>query len=284
MSTPAPSTPSSSAPATAATWAISLRSPAALPQLGLLHPVVVTSGRATRRWRAPPGGMPMLGWADDPGYGRRSRCGRARRACRERRPQGLPAERDRGHPAGAGAARGEGGERQRHGDGNDPVESFHQVREAARPATRSAPSPESPGATSRRSPTSSRPPRPSPRSSASSLADMDRTGRVNGLLQAALQVMPAGRADPSRAAAAARRALTASSSPIRPGPTSCASEDPSHRGTIRIRTMSIAEICALPVRALAHDDFDPLALDDESSHAARRSMLSTPGGLNRRRS
>ena len=132
-----------------------------IEELGLMHPIVIRpDGRliaGERRLEA----YKLLGRDRDPGDGRRPRGDRARRAGRERRPQGLFAERDRGDSPDAGAAR--------EGGGNLPktFRKVGRVRQAI-PATRSAPSPASPAAPSRRLPPSSRRPRLNPSDSPSS--------------------------------------------------------------------------------------------------------------------
>ena len=133
---------------------------------GLLHPIVVTcDGRliAGERRLAPRiGSRPQT----DSGQGRRSRRDRARRAGREHRSEGLCADRDRGDPPDARADRKGGGE-EAAGRQRDLVETFHEVPRGKRPATRSAPSPASAAARSRRSRRWSLRPKPSRRSSAS---------------------------------------------------------------------------------------------------------------------
>ena len=54
-----------------------------------------------------------------------------------------------------------------------------------------------------------------------------------------------------------------------PWPYEVDDDDPSHRGAWPFPTMSLADVCAMPVSSIMHDDFDPLVLDDQFSYASR---------------
>jgi ParB-like chromosome segregation protein Spo0J len=83
--------------------------------------------------------------------------------------------------------------------------------------------------------------------------DMDRTGRVNGphkRLQVAIKAAAIKREPPPLPGNGPYRVIVADP----PWPYEKQQEDPSHRGVYPYPSMSIAQICALDVRSLAHDD------------------------------
>jgi N6-adenosine-specific RNA methylase IME4 len=85
------------------------------------------------------------------------------------------------------------------------------------------------------------------------VGDMDRTGKVNGPYKRlkVLRQSAAIRAEPpSLPMRGPYRVIVADP----PWPYDVRQEDPTHRATHPYPQMSIANICALPVRALAHDD------------------------------
>jgi ParB/RepB/Spo0J family partition protein len=85
------------------------------------------------------------------------------------------------------------------------------------------------------------------------LADMDRTGRVNGLfnrLKVARQAAEIRREPPSLPGRGPYRVIVADP----PWPAQVRSEDPSHRINSPYPAMSIEDICALPVASIAHED------------------------------
>ena len=96
------------------------------------------------------------------------------------------------------------------------------------------------------------PPRPSPRSSASCSRHGPHRPRERRL--PAAEDRQAGRTDPRRAAAAAGQRAYRVIVVDPPWPYEKRDEDPSHRGVLPYPTMSIAEICAMPVSDIAHAD------------------------------
>lgn len=85
------------------------------------------------------------------------------------------------------------------------------------------------------------------------LADMDRTGRVNGVYRRLKNIKQAAliRAEPPPLPMRGPyRVIVADP----PWPYEKGDEDPSRRGALPYPTMSIAEICALPVGSIAADD------------------------------
>jgi N6-adenosine-specific RNA methylase IME4 len=83
--------------------------------------------------------------------------------------------------------------------------------------------------------------------------DMDRTGLVNGpykRLQVAIKAAAIKREPPPLPGNGPYRVIVADP----PWPYEKQQEDPSHRGVYPYPAMSIAEICALDVRSIAHDD------------------------------
>jgi N6-adenosine-specific RNA methylase IME4 len=83
--------------------------------------------------------------------------------------------------------------------------------------------------------------------------DMDRTGLVNGpykRLQVALKADAIKREPPPLPGNGPYRVLVADP----PWPYEKRQEDPSHRGVYPYPAMSIAQICALDVKSIAHDD------------------------------
>ena len=87
------------------------------------------------------------------------------------------------------------------------------------------------------------------------LADMDRTGRVNGVFKR-LKVAQAGRSEyaPNRRRCRATGPI-ASSSPIRRGPTRFAHEDPSHRAELALSAdVASMRLRKLEVRSIAQPD------------------------------
>ena len=85
------------------------------------------------------------------------------------------------------------------------------------------------------------------------LDDMDRTGRVDGpykRLKIARQAQAIRAEPPPLPSRGPYRVIVADP----PWPYDVDQEDPSHRATRRFSTMSIAEICAVAVRDIAHED------------------------------
>ena len=84
------------------------------------------------------------------------------------------------------------------------------------------------------------------------LADMDRTGRVDGVYRRLSNVQQAARirAEPSPLPTGPFRVIVADP----PWAFELRAADPSHRGITPYPPMSMPEICALPVANLAHDD------------------------------
>jgi len=83
--------------------------------------------------------------------------------------------------------------------------------------------------------------------------DMDRTGRVNGphkRLQVAIKAAAIKREPPPLPGNGPYRVIVADP----PWPYEKQQEDPSHRGVYPYPAMSIAAICALDVKSIAHDD------------------------------
>ena len=83
-------------------------------------------------------------------------------------------------------------------------------------------------------------------------ADMDRTGQVNGVYKRLRVIQQAEqiRAEPPPLPGGPYRVIVADP----PWPYEKRTEDPSNRATYDYPAMSIAAICALPVRSLADDD------------------------------
>jgi hypothetical protein len=83
--------------------------------------------------------------------------------------------------------------------------------------------------------------------------DMDRTGRVDGIftrLKILRQAEAIRSEEPCLPGRGPYRVIAADP----PWPYEIRKEDPSHRGKTPFPQMSIAEICDLDVRSLAHDD------------------------------
>ena len=107
-------------------------------------------------------------------------------------------------------------------------------------------------------------------------ADMDRSGRVNGVYRRLLNMQQAEkiRAEPPPLPSGPFRVIVADV----PWPYEVDAKDPSGRGVHPYSTMSLADICALPVLDLAADDAI-LWLWTTNHHFSRRAAVLTAWGF-----